>query len=94
MNITFNYDIEFEDKKYSVEFQAEFCHGGIGSYEFWGQKCYDRGGLELDNLTFTPTENDALNKYIDSIIDQNAGPEWDAISEKAYEIAGERDTGY
>ncbi len=31
---------------------AVLGYNGIGAFEFWGQKCYDRGELEIDEITF------------------------------------------
>jgi hypothetical protein len=48
----FEFPLEFGEKEYIVHFTATFGRSGIGSYEFWGQKCYDRGQIELEELTF------------------------------------------
>ena len=70
--IDFVAPIEFEDgSEIEVKFTAEFGKGGIGSYEFWGQKCYDAGRWELDNLYFnesnlTPEQATFLNKKVEN----------------------------
>ena len=38
----------------AVHFCATLNYNGIGSYEFWGQKCHDLGQLEISDITCTP----------------------------------------
>lgn len=48
--------LSFESEKYgeiNVELDANLCRNGIGSYEFWGQRGFDRGSWELDDYTIT-----------------------------------------
>lgn len=54
MNISFTYVICFppDDLEKEIEFTCEFSKGGIGAYEFWGQKCYDAGNWEIDNIEY------------------------------------------
>jgi hypothetical protein len=49
---------------------------GIGSYEFWGQKCYDKGNdyLNLEELDWNKNLYTAeQNLTIDNWVNENAG---------------------
>jgi len=84
MKVTFSTHVEFEDSEIEIEFEADLSRGGIGAYEFWGQKCYDRGEYEIDNITFdeqdlTPEQIGVVSKKaekgdFDDIV-------WDKVAE-------------
>lgn len=56
-------DSRGEDIDIDVDCEYEVENDGIGPYEFWGQRCYDRGtdsaviiSWEWDKTGFTPEE--------------------------------------
>jgi len=64
--------IETGDFTIDVELEADGGYDGIGSYEYWGQKCFDKGHWDLNvedikpRFTDEPQElRDKINKYID-----------------------------
>lgn len=76
-------ELSEESIEVEVEFHTE--NNGIGSYEFWGQKCFDAGVdyLEIDNIepVFTNESeevraeilkyiNDKFDECVDQIIDR------------------------
>jgi hypothetical protein len=83
-------EIEFKDECIDVEFDCELHseNDGIGSYEFWGSKCYDAGNdylvldeMKWDKKLFTEEENEIIKKYLDDnwdILDEN-------ITQKLYD---------
>jgi len=79
-------EIEFQnvDGTYyykDVEFEAEpsVCNDSIGSYEYWGQKCYDHqpdyistsdnGGTTWDESIYTESENKVIKKVVEDYVD-------------------------
>jgi hypothetical protein len=54
MTTNFSKHIELppDYEEIEVEFEVQFSNSSIGFYEFWGQKCFDQGHLEIDNITF------------------------------------------
>lgn len=40
---TLNFNIPMTDIECDVEVSYEIDNNGIGAYEYWGAKCYDRG---------------------------------------------------
>lgn len=50
--MTFEYVFSFEIGEREVEatIEVEFSAGynGIGAYEFWGQRCFDKGEVEIE----------------------------------------------
>jgi len=61
-----------------VEFTAEpeYINDGIGSYEYWGQNCYDKGntyiscensGITWDKSLYTDYENEVIQSEFDRI---------------------------
>lgn len=67
------FEIEFEDgNSQTVEFDGEPYteSSGIGSYEYWGQKCYDRGidylvcdNCDWDHTLYTDEQNKTIAKF-------------------------------
>ena len=66
--ITFQCPVEFGAGEKTIEFHASFGYNGIGSYEFWGAKCYDRGDLEMEDITCSPTEDAAFNAALEELL--------------------------
>jgi hypothetical protein len=67
---------------------AVLGYSGLGSYEFWGQKCYDRGEPEIDEITFDETGFSA--DEIDEINIRIENNEFDdAIWEKVADVYAE-----
>lgn len=79
-------EVEFENEDGTcyykdVEFEAEpeVCNDSIGSYEYWGQKCYDHqpdyvstennGGTTWDETLYTKNENEVISKFVDDYVD-------------------------
>lgn len=68
-----------EDIDIDVDVEFDILNDGIGSYEFWGQKCFDTGkdylevvGVEWDKTGFTEEEVEIIKKEIDKL-----SKEWD-----------------
>lgn len=60
------YDDDFFD---SIEFIPIWGNSGIGSYEFWGFKDYDKGHdyvdeIQWDTDLYTDIENDLIREYV------------------------------
>jgi hypothetical protein len=86
----FTYEIEHGDECLEVEFDCELHpeNDGIGSYEFWGAKCYDEGidYLVLDDMKWDKTQfNDEQNKVIEKYIDDNWATLEETITQKIYD---------
>ncbi len=67
-----------EDIDIEVDCEYEVENNGIGSYEYWGQKCFDKGtdcavivGTEWDKTGFSPEEIALIESKIE--VDKN---EW------------------
>lgn len=82
MSDTYEIDVEVElttrEEIISVPIEIEYSwqNDGIGAYEFWGQKCYDKGSsyAEVENINwneegFTKQEIKEINAEIDRQID-------------------------
>jgi len=72
-------EIEINDELIEVEFEGEIAieNDGIGHYEYWGQKCYDKGhdypvlySCTWERSLFTDEQNDEIEKYLDKNIKQ------------------------
>ncbi len=71
------YEVETDEKVIPVKWQAfpRWENDGIGSYEYWGQKCFDRGNdyvsLEYngcptwDKSKHTEEENTIIQQWVD-----------------------------
>lgn len=65
--------IEYGDDMLEVELIAdvEMVNDGIGPYEFWGYKGYDRrmvpevGAITYNHAEYTQAEREAIDRYID-----------------------------
>ena len=58
-----------EDLIDSVDFTPIMQYSGIGSYEFWGFKGYDKGELYVDDIIwdeslYSPEENLIIYNYV------------------------------
>lgn len=55
----FTLEVELETRTIELDVQVigHWDNDGIGSYEFWGQKCYDKGTsyFGVDEVTFDKT---------------------------------------
>jgi hypothetical protein len=68
------WDIEIGENGFIVEFKAScrWENDGIGSYEYWGAKCYDKGvdypvldsDIEWDEKKHTPEQIAAITAYL------------------------------
>jgi hypothetical protein len=76
---THSYTIYIEELDLEVELEAEITleNDGIGSYEYWGMKCYDAGtdyyevtGLEYDQSLYSKEQIEVIEKYLDDNIDE------------------------
>ena len=47
---------EENDREFLIEFSADIENDGIGPYEFWGQKCVDKGTDYIGEITFNETD--------------------------------------
>lgn len=74
MEITISYlDKDENEKEISLDVSASLFYDGIGPYEFWGQKGFDKGELCLDieevsydKTGLTQAEIDQIEEYIES----------------------------
>jgi len=94
---TFTRDIEFHEDILHVEFTAEMIsqNDGIGSYEFWGSREFDKGEdywsidkLSWDYDSYTKEQNAAISAYIDenwAEIDEKEGDEYQVDYEPDYD---------
>jgi len=62
--MTIKVTIENGEDSFDVQLEGtlELQNDGIGSYEYWGQKCYDRGE-DYYILEETPTWNHSLYSF-------------------------------
>jgi hypothetical protein len=89
--------ITFNEIEKIVSFEVSFAYNGIGPYEFWGQKCNDKGSLEIEEVSYKTTNDFLFDCCLEELIqeffdkydakDQNAMAIWD----KAYEALEERE---
>lgn len=72
-------EIEINDELIEVEFEGELAtdNDGIGEYEYWGRKEYDKGhdypvlySCIWERSLFTDEQNDEIEKYLDRNIEQ------------------------
>ena len=64
-----------ESRGFDAEFEAHPQHedDGIGSYEYWGAKCYDsrpyisceQSGIEWDKSKYSADDNELIEKYLE-----------------------------
>ncbi len=88
LTITKEITLNTTERDISLTLSASLGYNGIGSYEFWGQKCYDRGELEIDEVTFDESLFSA--DEIDEINNRIENNEFDdAIFEKVADIYSE-----
>jgi hypothetical protein len=83
-------EIEIGDEYIEVEFDCELHseNDGIGSYEFWGSKCYDAGNdyLVLDEMKWDKASfNEEQNKVIEKYLDDNWESLDETITQKLYD---------
>jgi hypothetical protein len=74
MTKTLTVYFEATDKEVDIEvdFEYEVMNDGIGPYEYWGQKCFDKGtdsavitSWEWDKTGFTPEEINIVEAEIE-----------------------------
>jgi len=56
MKIDYWVQDEENNREFLIEFSADIENDGIGAYEFWGQKCVDRGTNYIGDITFNETD--------------------------------------
>jgi hypothetical protein len=77
MENTFYIEVELETRPEPVEIEVTtegiWENDGIGAYEYWGQKCYDRGTdyftietWDWDKTGFTPEEIATVESAIEA----------------------------
>ena len=75
MKLQFTHTIEHNGREVPVKFEANYEYNGIGPYEFWGQKCFDRGTLALEEIYALPNQNlspgleNKINYLVENIFD-------------------------
>jgi len=78
------YDLYIKELDLDVELDCRLisCNDGIGSYEYWGSKEYDKGEdyLDIDEMTWDKT---LYTEEENNIIDQYIKDNRDKITEKA-----------
>ena len=82
LNLTVELDRTFE---VTATFEYEGGYNGIGSFEFWGQKCFDKGTWEVEGVWYksfttdepiSPEEKHQIEVWLenyaegDAVIDQ------------------------
>ena len=72
--MTYDYEIFIEELDAEVLLEAEISleNDGIGSYEYWGEKCFDSGtdyhvitGLTYEKANYTPEQIAIIDKYLE-----------------------------
>jgi hypothetical protein len=80
-------DYQIEDLPVTVDWCWE--NNGIGSYEYWGQKCFDEGENYIDVRDITPVfdrePKKGIQKKILKYIDDNYEKLCDKVAEYLYE---------
>jgi len=76
MEITVNYfDKEENEKEIKVKVDISVYFDGIGSYEYWGQKGYDKGNLcsDINEVVYDKTglTEDEINQIQEEIASQD-----------------------
>lgn len=61
MKTTITIPFDYKEKELVVTAEVTLGYDGIGSYEFWGQKCYDKGQLRLEEYKVIEARTD-VNK--------------------------------
>lgn len=89
MLVTIYCEIETEDKLLEVELECDMLlqNNGIGAYEYWGYRGYDRGQdywecdgpIEWNKKAYTEQENKAIEEYIQ----ENEGKLQEEFEERA-----------
>lgn len=73
MTVTLSIEVPTDDNIISVELDCELSweNNGIGGYEFWGMKGYDKGedylvvdSEDWDRNKYTEEENTLIAKYV------------------------------
>ena len=54
-----------------LELTPEFSSTGIGAYEFWGQKCYDRGETIVEGFSIESISDEAYRKEVEEWLATN-----------------------
>lgn len=84
--ITGTIEINEVEIDFAAEVTYEIGNNGIGAYEFWGQKCYDRGHDYIENIILEKVivdkniiiDKDILFTAVEKYIEKN----FDSISEE------------
>jgi hypothetical protein len=81
-------DMSTEEEWLNVEFygDASVENDGIGSYEYWGFKGYDKGhnyfiveNITWDKSKYTEQQNQEINKYLEN--------NWDEVHDQLCDVA-------
>jgi hypothetical protein len=90
MHVQDEFEVSYENEIY-VEFygNASMENDGIGSYEYWGIKGYDKGQdywmveeITWDKEKYTEEQNKIIEKYLED--------NWDEIHDELCDIANDR----
>jgi len=60
---------EFEKHNYTVEDDYDLCNDGIGSYEYWGSKCFDGGSNYISGTVSLFIIGEESTENIENFID-------------------------
>ncbi len=93
-----NFILDFKEKEIEITVSYSWTGTGIGAYEYWGQKCYDKGEnvIQIEDWNYDKT---GLNlkeiQEIEELINQNK-ENWIEFLEDNYELPEppERDYEY
>lgn len=77
-------DVEIEDRECHLTIEVSPIYGGIGHYEHFGFKGYDRGRIEEWELMDVDWEGEGVTpKQVDDWLERN----WDTVEEAAFDKA-------
>lgn len=82
--MTIELDVEIEEREVHLSIELAPIYGGIGAYEYWGSKCFDRGRIDEWELMDVDWEGEGVTpKQVDDWLERN----WDTVEEAAFDKA-------
>jgi phage tail sheath protein FI len=72
--------------------ELDWVDNGIGSYEFWGQRCCDtKMEWEVQEYTFTFDGSESLRSELEVMVDEWVETNYDTLADEASELAGDNE---
>lgn len=96
MQTTKYIEVEMDGKMVEVDIAIEYSvhNNGIGSYEYWGQCCYDKGtdSVIIEDWTWdTKKYSEEKNELIADAISSKVRKGWEEeLNENLYELVFEK----